>query len=182
MRRAREQEPNWPSLPPSVPSTCVSRAPARRAQLPAAALLLALLIAPLAPRAAAQTAFTYPNSVCAPASQNADPGRRFVVGETAYLCLNINGRTTAFFNVVVDMFSAIEVQGCAYMAAGGHVRAPVPRPAAHAVKHRRGGAAARRRGYPPAPPPPPSSPLFRRMQGPALPLPSTRLQRTRPFR
>ena len=36
-------------------------------------------------------------------------------GNTAYVCININGKVTSMFNVVVDQYTALTVSGSAYV-------------------------------------------------------------------
>ena len=35
-------------------------------------------------------------------------------GDTAYVCININGVVTSMYNLVVDQYTAISVTGCAF--------------------------------------------------------------------
>jgi len=79
------------------------------------ALALALLLALVLPRAAeAQvgSAFAY-SAPCAPASGNQNPAAAYTIGNTAYLCITLNGRVVSMFNVIVDKFTALALSGCA---------------------------------------------------------------------
>jgi hypothetical protein len=84
------------------------------AGLPRSSLLAAAALAAaasLAPRAAAfSSAFTY-ETPCAPKSGNTNAGVAYTIGDRAYLCITLNGLVVSMFNVVVDKFSAIALQG-----------------------------------------------------------------------
>lgn len=65
------------------------------------------------PTPSGPTPFTYPYNACAPSHGSPLAKREsLAIGDTAYLCVNINGVMTSFFNVKVDEFSAISFQGC----------------------------------------------------------------------
>jgi len=79
---------------------------------PRAATALLAALAALAPRAcpalALTSAFTY-SVPCAPKS--ASMSAAYAVGDRAYLCITLNGLVVSMYNVVVDKFTAIALQG-----------------------------------------------------------------------
>ena len=88
-------------------------------------LLLLLLLSPAPASAQLSSAFSY-SLPCAPASGNQDAGVRYAVGNTAYLCITLNGQVVSMYNVVVDRFTAIALQGCA-LSGDAARRLPSPR-------------------------------------------------------
>jgi len=56
-----------------------------------------------------QLGYTYSFSNCRTGSQDA-----FAIGETTYICININGKVTSIFNVATDTFAAINIAACKY--------------------------------------------------------------------
>ena len=122
-------------------------------------LLLLLLLSPAPASAQLSSAFSY-SLPCAPASGNQDAGVRYAVGNTAYLCITLNGQVVSMYNVVVDRFTAIALQGCA-LSGDAARRLPSPR---------RGALRACSRSLPAA-----SHPPFRL---PFIPQPTSRFHRT----
>ena len=55
----------------------------------------------------------YPNSAqyAGLSALGAPTTPKLSLGSTAYLCLNINGKVTSMYNVVVDQYSAISLVG-----------------------------------------------------------------------
>jgi hypothetical protein len=76
-----------------------------------------LILALGAASRAALVPFSYPQYPfgCAPnAASLTSPSVSLAAGNTAYVCLTINGRITSIFNVVVDQYTAITVGGSAF--------------------------------------------------------------------
>jgi hypothetical protein len=73
---------------------------------------------------AAPIPFSYPAVGCYPNSQGQSPtfAPRLKAGEPAFVCININGKVTSIFNVVVDQYTALTLSGSACAAP----RAPQP--------------------------------------------------------
>lgn len=74
---------------------------------------LAAAVATLAAPAVASDSpqpFTYPFTAC----EVPGASRSLAAGETTYVCLNINGVVTSIYNVVVDSFHAVALQGSNY--------------------------------------------------------------------
>ena len=46
------------------------------------------------------------------------PSYSLLMGQTAYLCISLNGKVTSLFNVVVDQYTAISLTGSAWMGRG----------------------------------------------------------------
>ena len=103
-----------PSAAAAAPPLLVLRPQALARQLLLSLLLppLLLLLSPAPASAQLSSAFSY-SLPCAPASGNQDAGVRYAVGNTAYLCITLNGRVVSMFNVLVDKFTALALSGCA---------------------------------------------------------------------
>jgi hypothetical protein len=102
--------------------------PSPLAPAPALALLLALATAPRAARAQSTGPnFDYPYTSCALPGAST----KLAAGDRTTLCVNFNGATMGVFNVVVDQFAAISLQGSnvGFPAGSGYIRegsGPVP--------------------------------------------------------
>jgi hypothetical protein len=73
----------------------------------ARALAAGLLLA----QASAQLGFNYTAYPCAPQGLN---GKNLITGNKAYVCVTINGRSTAVFTPSVDSFTAIQLSSCGF--------------------------------------------------------------------
>ena len=117
--RLRAAPPRAAALFSSSSSSAARLGPLPLALRPLASPVLLLLLLPLllllspAPASAQlSSAFSY-TAPCAPASGNLNAGAAYAVGDTAYLCITLNGQVVSMYNVVVDKFTAIALQGCA---------------------------------------------------------------------
>lgn len=70
---------------------------------------------PVNPEPPGPGAFTYPYNACFPSHGSPVAKREsLAIGDTTFICVNINGVITSLFNIRVDEFSAISFQGCKY--------------------------------------------------------------------